>query len=325
MARSGLEGQTRKRIQTDLDAWHWEDLAFPAGVRMGPFHSTFRARASAAGRFGPAGLEGQLRLGSFRDPTDAVVLTRSGTALAPRFDPDGTFSVRPDSGLPADQYLPGSVLSDRQQRRQDIYRKLLTRPRPPHLDGRDLLLVWTDADEVPFTSGNPARAFGSALLVVPLQIDRPLAGNAVIIPAGFCSFTAVTEGRSHRPTLEGTIASRNRLRFQVPSGVIPFELEKATLIARVRAAGRKLTVSAIVDGRPIVLHEELNPLGTVRVEISQREALRLDPAGGLLVELTLSGRIGPDGRDLPSSSSEPDVKWQIEELGLEVSGRVPGQ
>src|SRR5262249_54546480 len=29
---AGLEGQTRRLIMTDVDAWHWENLALPAGV-----------------------------------------------------------------------------------------------------------------------------------------------------------------------------------------------------------------------------------------------------------------------------------------------------
>ena len=142
---SGLEGQTRRRIQTDIDAWHWENLSYPAGVRMGPFRSTIRARASAVGRFGPGGLEGRLDAGPFQDPTDAVVLTRSGLVLAPSLDSSRSFAVGSESSLPAGQYLAGAVLSDRQQRRQDVYRKLLARPRPTHLEGHDLLLVWTDA------------------------------------------------------------------------------------------------------------------------------------------------------------------------------------
>ena len=156
--QSGLEGQTRKRIQTDIDAWHWEDLAFPAGVRMGPFHSTITARASAVGRFGSGGLEGRLDVGTFQNPADAVLLTRSGSVLATHLNPDGTFAVGPESDLPADQYLPGSVLTDRQQRRQNVYRKLMAHPRPPHLNGHDRLLVWAETSEVPFASGDPAAS-----------------------------------------------------------------------------------------------------------------------------------------------------------------------
>jgi hypothetical protein len=322
---SGLEGQPRRRIQTDLDAWHWEDLTFPAGVRMGPFRSTIRARASAVGRFGPEGLAGQFRMEGSSEAADAVLLASSGAVLAPQLDAGGSFILGPGSRLPPGHYSPGSVLTDRQQRRQEVYRKLLAPPRPPHLEGRDLLLFWTDAGEVPFSAGNSARQFATALYLVPLQIERAAPGTRVTIPAGFCPFTAVTEGRSHRPILEGTNAAHNHLRFQLPPALGSLEVEKATLIARVRAPGRRFTISGIADGRSIALHEALNPLETVLVEIAEPRMLRVDPSGGLLLDVAVSGRIGPDGKEIPSRLSDPDVKWQIEELGLEVRGRAKAE
>ena len=39
---SGSEGQTRKFIMTDMDAWHWENLEVPAGDRFAPFRYTAR-------------------------------------------------------------------------------------------------------------------------------------------------------------------------------------------------------------------------------------------------------------------------------------------
>src|SRR5262249_61752888 len=32
-----LEGQIRRRVLTDMDAWHWDNLALPAGVRFASF------------------------------------------------------------------------------------------------------------------------------------------------------------------------------------------------------------------------------------------------------------------------------------------------
>jgi hypothetical protein len=251
-----------------------------------------------------------------------VVLTRSGLVLAPSLDSSGSFAVGSGSSLPAGQYLAGAVLSDRQQRRQDVYRKYLARPRPAHSVGQDLLLAWTDAEEVPFESGSPARRFSSSLLVVPLDIERPARDTSVTIPAGFCSFTATTKGRSHRATLEGTIAVRNHLRFQLPPSILPFEPERATLVARVHAPGRRFTVTVNEDGTP--LFESLNLLESVRIDITDPRALRIDPAGGLFIDIAVSGTIGPDGKEA-SRLTDTDVKWQIEELGLELRGRVRGQ
>ena len=33
---TGLEGRVHRRVQTDLDRWHWENLELPAGIRTAP-------------------------------------------------------------------------------------------------------------------------------------------------------------------------------------------------------------------------------------------------------------------------------------------------
>jgi hypothetical protein len=321
---TGLEGQTRRRVQTDLDAWHWEDLAFPAGVRLGPFRSTTRTGVSAAGRFGPRGLEGRLTAGAFRNPADAVVFTRSGTALAARLEADGTFRAAPDDVLPTGQYLPGAILTDRQQRRQDVYRKL-ARPGSALTADRDRLLVWAESDDVPFAVGGAERTVSAALLVVPIKFGPPPGGVSVTIPEGFLPYTAVRDGRSVPPTMEANMPARARLRFQLPPSIRHLAVERATLVARVHAPGRKFSVAGVADGRPVPLHEALSPGGGVRVEITDARLLRPDPAGGLVVETAVSERIDADGRERPLKLQEPDLRWQIESLGLEVVGRAEGE
>ena len=50
----GLDGQLRRRVQSDTDRWLWEGLSLPAGVRTGAYRSVVRTgRLTAVGRFGP--------------------------------------------------------------------------------------------------------------------------------------------------------------------------------------------------------------------------------------------------------------------------------
>ena len=74
--RAGLEGQTRRRIQSDVDAWHWEGLALPAGVRSGQFRGVVRP-ARAGPPVGPAAASGHLAAGSSRGER-TVLLTAAG-------------------------------------------------------------------------------------------------------------------------------------------------------------------------------------------------------------------------------------------------------
>jgi hypothetical protein len=74
---TGTEGQTRKLMTTDVDAWHWENLSLPAGVRFAPFRTRVLTGQpiAAVARFGSNGVEGALTAGLFQDLDDAI-LTR---------------------------------------------------------------------------------------------------------------------------------------------------------------------------------------------------------------------------------------------------------
>ncbi len=318
---TGLDGQTRQRVQTDFDAWHWENLAFPAGVRAGPFRSTNRTGAGATGRFGPNGLDGKLALGTLKNPADAVLFTRAGAALTVRLEPDGAFRATSNDVLPADQYLSGSVLTDRQQRRQDVYRKLLARQNSAPL--HDRLYVWADADDVPFTVDGAKRTVGSALLSLPIEFAPRRGGELVTIPHGFVTHAAMIDGRPRRPMLEHSESAQVQLRFQLPPSALPLALERVVLIARVHAPARKFSVAAPGDGKPVPLFDATDSNGPVRIEITDPRALRLDPAGGLLLDLAVSERLGPDGRPNPIRTTDIEqARWHIEGLGLEIVGRA---
>jgi hypothetical protein len=317
--QTGLEGSIRRRVETDLAAWHWESLAFPAGVRMGPFRATGRSGVSAVARFGPGGLEGRLSAGGFRDPADAVIRTRLGATFAVRLEADGSFRVNSDDLLPAGQYLSGAVLTDRQQRRQDAYRRFFAKTKPP-ADDRNVLYVWAEAGELPFAVAGATRTVGQVLLAVPVAHEY-VGGESVLIPDGFIPYAAVIDGRQVPPRLEHTEPVRSRLRFQLPTGGRPFTVERATLASRVSAPSRKFVVLGVAEGQTVQLFEQLGASGSIRVEINDPRLLRTDPQGGLHIEVAVSERIGPDGREKPFSLREEGVKWQIESLGLEVFGQ----
>jgi hypothetical protein len=220
--------------------------------------------------------------------------------------------------LPAGQYLSGAVLTDRQQRRQDAYRRFFAKTKPPA--DHDSLYVWAEAGELPFAVAGATRTVGQVLLAVPVAHEY-VAGESVLIPDGFIPFAAVIDGRQVPPRMEHTEPVRSRLRFQLPTGGRPFTVERATLAARVRAPSRKFVVRGVAEGQTVQLFEQLGASGSIRVEVNDPRLLRTDPQGGLHIEIAVSERIGPDGREQPFSLREKGVKWQIESLSLEVVGR----
>jgi hypothetical protein len=326
---AGVENQTRRRIQTDIGVWHWEDFALPAGLRVGPFRATVpTGEVAATARFGPDGVSGRLDRGSFTHPSvplddapfshpaDAVIRTPAGEPVGVRLAEDGAFTA--GEVLPPGQYLTGGVLSDLQQRRQEVYRKLLARPVARRLDGRDLLFVWGRPYEPPFTAGERARTVGHYLLVVPLAFERTPPDTPVTVPRGFIPAWTTDPARPLRLPVEGTEPQNLRLRFVLPPAVVPMTVERATLTLRVRAPVRPVTVSA----NGVLLREVESPAEPVRVEVTDPTALRPDAGGGLAFTVAVGGRTDADGRPADVRLVNPDDQWRIEAVGLEVGGRT---
>jgi hypothetical protein len=314
---SGGEGRGRRRVLTDLDAWHWENVELPAGVRSGPFRATVATGGplAAVAHPGPDGLEGRVQAGPFHDVADAVLAAGGDRRLAVRLGPDGSFAVGPEDVLPADQFLAGAVLSDVQQRRQEIYRAFL--PGLP-AGGRPVLLAWAGPLDPGFTLASGARQAGSALLVVPVRLERPEPGRRVTIPGPLPSYRRLVEGQWVRPNWEGSDAAEMRLRFQLPPELLPFRVERARFTVRATAPGRRVTLAGVADGDPVELGRADSPLEPVRVELTEERLLRTDADGGVQVHLSVSKPLqAADDRTF-----RPDQLWKVEYVELEVTGEA---
>jgi hypothetical protein len=318
----GAEGRARRLILTDADAWHWDNLALPAGVRLAPFWYTAPAAGpvTAVARLGPDGVEGRLNAGPFREPADALLSLPAGRNLAVRLRPDGAFTAGGRDVLPAGQFLAGAVLSDRQQRQQKFLRDFLKLPSSRERQGGAALLAWARPVDTHFTLVPEARAVGSALLVVPLRLERTAPGTRVTVPGPLVAVRRVKEGAAGQPlTWEWHKALDMHLRFQLPAEVLPLEVERARLVARVDAPSRRLTVSGRPQGgAPVELTRADNPQGVVRVDITERRLLHLDEGGGLHLDVNFSG---PSRRGGPLDAEE---SWKIHYLELEVVGTTKG-
>lgn len=320
---TGLQGQTRRFILADQPSWRWENLELPAGIRLAPFQASIVTRQplTAVARFGPAGLEGKLEAAPFQEVGDALVATPSGRYLAVRLSPDGAFHAGASDILPTGQFLASAVLTDRQQRRQELYREYLKRSVSGRSEGRNLFFAWAAPADLGFTLGPETRLAGSALLVLPLQFERVAPGTRVTVPAPFISFRKVAEGLLIRPTMEMGQPADMHLRFQLPEAVLPLQVERARLTAKITAPSRRITISGRADGKLVELHRVESPLDVIHVDITEERLLRLRADGGLDLNVAISDILvkskEPDSRDLQTRQ-----KWTIEYLELEVSGRT---
>jgi hypothetical protein len=113
-----------------------------------------------------------------------------------------------------------------------------------------------------------------------------------------------------------------RVFYLLPHGttdrVLPLEIERARLVAKIEAPFRGITIAGKVNDDWVELHTVRSPLEPFRVEITEKRQLRLDASGGLHLQLSIS-----DSSQKEAGGLEPgSERWRIEYIELEVSGRT---
>ncbi len=321
-AETGAKGQTRRFVQTDIDSWHWDEPWLSRDPRFAPFHAVIATETpiTAVAHFGTDGLEGKLSSGPFHDAADAVLTPPNGRSLAVHLNPDGTFRVGGGDVLPAEQYLAGAVLTDRRQRRQEVYRKYLKPPSTGRPDGPDVLLAWAEPTDLHLTPIPNARIVGDALLAIPLRLDRPAAGSDVTIPGPLLPYRQIINNVSARPPKEGNSDADMHLRFQLPASVLPLRVEQARLTAKINAPSRRVVIAGAADAAPVVVGSWDNPLDPIRVDIADEHLLRLDEDGGLHLNVSLKSANRDQDQNLFAAPGSD--KWSIEYLEVEIRGTM---
>jgi hypothetical protein len=161
------------------------------------------------------------------------------------------------------------------------------------------------------------RASGTSLLIVPLEFERTPPDSEVKIPPAFIPFSRIRDNERQQPTLESPYSIDMHVRFQLPRSVLPLNVERATLVARIRAPGWNVAISKFADGKPVSSLTVGSPVEPIRLEIADARFLQLDAQGGLHVNVAITHAGG--GNDL---DDKPGTGWKIESLTLEVTGRT---
>jgi len=309
-----LQGRTRRYLMTDLDAWHWNNVELPAGMRLGEFHFSAHSAESprVVARFGPTGLEGKVTAGALGGLTDAFIHSPTGVDFGVALQPDGIFSVGAGDLMTRGQFISGAVLTDQQQNRQAVVQKLFSESRFKSQNDRGVLVAWADPIEMPFDLPSEARTLGSALVTIPLSWERTPPATPVRVPGAFVPFQRVLPSGLSRPNMEGQLAIDMYLRFQIPASVLPMKIKEARLFAKVMAPGRNLQVFGHAGGERKVLKAIANPIDPFQLNIIEPDLLTLDDRGGIHLSLVIG--------DVSQKDDEQPPKWTIEVLNLEIVG-----
>jgi hypothetical protein len=319
----GIEGRTRRLVLTDFDAWRWENLTLPAGVRLASFRDTIRTDKPvvATARFGPEGVEGRLN-GPFEELSDALVSTPGARNLAVQMRSDGAFRASTQDILPQGHYVANAVLSDQQQRRQAVYRALFNAPPTGALREGPVLFAWARPLAPPFDLAPEARMVGGALLVAPLRLERPDPGQRVTIPGPFVPYQRIVDDGPTKVTREASENADMHLRFQLPDQVLPFKVERARLFVHLDAPSWRVTIAGRSGDQLVEVQRLESPVDPFRVEIAEERLLRLDDQGGLHLNLNIGGR--HENASPREQLRRLNEKWTLDYLELEITGHAEG-
>ncbi len=316
---AGLEGKISRHIHTDLDAVHWENLSWPAGLRLAPFRfalptpTPIQARAEWTNQ----GWIGKLKSGPFQNVGDAVVVGPGDRHVSVTMRENGTFTASADQILGVDQFLTAPSLSDRQQRRLDIMRTFARSEEFQRAKRDHFVLAWADPVALPIRYHQGARQTGEALLMIPLSFEKPQPGTRVTIPATAISHARLLEKRLMSVRRTSDLPTSMDLYFQLPLSLLPFEPETARLSAKIHAPRRTVSLAGFDGGKFTVLQKQESPLDPLQITIDNRRLLNVDPSGRIRFQLDVS-----DFSQSDSGAVHANRNWTIEYLELTVSGTV---
>lgn len=328
---SGTQGKTRRMVWTDLDEWHWENLPEAAGLMTATVQqsSMMSERLEARATFDSQGLSGRLQATSALDPTDAVLVTRSGR-MGVDLREDGTFVAKTADVFSAEQFLGADLLSDEQHRRQRVLVQLLNDPQRRDYPTEPQLLFWSKPWHRGMQFASNRQTLGSALVAVPLKLERPPTGTVVSLAAPLLSYREVIGpddvglsglwDHRRREWQEKSFPTMTWLRFQIPPVLLPVEVQRGRLVVRVAGpvvqlgiAGHRLRQNDVV---PIETWND--PVGTLSVELTNPEMLQLSSDGGLILRVAAGDPKLLEQTTKPSDPGEKVSYWRIESLALEL-------
>jgi len=340
----GQGGQLREMYFHDLGRWQWRQHLKPGinlaarNLRLIQFEAPviLNKTAVAVMTFDAQGVKAQIQPGPFDAMEDRILIGPSG-ALSLRELQPGNYEAGPDdvldgpSGLSLDladmdlarrvgQYIDSNTLTDMQQAHQQVYRSLLD---PPDVTYEPTVMGWVAPMDIGISWPEGAQQRGSALVSIPLRIDRPKAKTRVTIPSPFMRFTWIPpDGENGVPSYHLNIERRGWVpvgrdgrvvvRFDPPTALLPLRLESAKVHLNMEALGRSVKLYYRTDSQaPQMIAELKNPTGSKSLAFDLPDQPVL-VRGGLWLELLIESPGGLEAMPM----------WRIDRIDLQLQGTI---
>ena len=276
---------------------------------------------------------------------DGVIVASPNPATAVRREDASLVRGRVTDRLAPDQFTQGTLLDDDQRMRQQVLREILSPADQNPFGNRPSLLVWTEPLDLGVRFADRFQRRGTALVSIPVRIQRPSSATEFRIPASFIKTSAYagTRGvssifnpRTGSWLKEMTNAADVELLFEFPIELMPLQLRRLAVEIQISAPSRTLSVKTKTDGVPKLVFEESNPTGLVQFEIDRGDALQLGRRGGLWMSVAVSessqqAAPGSEPNSIAGSRSPEPVPnqqtaqstWQVERLHVTAVASCP--
>ena len=312
----------------------WGKFLQPAGLRTYAVNSTrriakpWRVRAT----LNESGLTGILPTEDGLIPEDPILAGMNRENMALDADDNGQFQGSPDQSLLSGQYFRSTLLSDDERYRTALLNSVF-HPTPEDQDfvfpPEPSVLFWDQSNsEVLHFAGDDVRRQRAVLVVHPLELYPPEAGQPFLIPPQLLTYKSVANedggiGSSYvnlrRRWQPQESASKSMLEFQVPEACRPFVPESGELKLLIRAGSRFVTVRSGERTKMQAVSELKSPLGMQTISIPGELIRSTCLQGKLFVQIQVS--------DVDSEmkagdmTGEQDDSWQIERVLLTLKGK----
>ena len=310
----------------------WEDFfVAPGAARFVKIRNNYVLRKSvrAVAQFGPEGLVGQItNIDVVGEPSDAMIGAPISADSAVEVDDSGAFVCHVGQQLSPGEYLAGALLSDEQQRRQEIYRTLFGGDVP--YPARPTLFIWGDAEPISVAVPEAFESRGATLWAIPLRLKQTPPGSPFVVPAMFTRMqysretlgaSNVYDPRTGKWLGEATTATHSMFEFVLPPQILPAELDSATVELKITAPSREVQILArnAKTGEIVAVGDPIDsPYGVQRIEIDDADLLRVSGDGALELGISVSDVQGA----LQGVAEDGLETWQAEFMQVSVSGKT---
>ncbi len=324
VADASVQSGIKRFTRGDFQQWELSNLAWPLGTwRYSADYATGTEACIAEGRLTSGGLELRVPSGLPSDLSDPVISFVPGV---PMIGTARDQTILADGGLIADgeRWIRGTIISDEQRRRMEVYREFFRADEQTPLPRRTLFgwtKPWPTAEW-----GIDLLQSGSALVGLPIHLQRPPLGSQVLLPSGliqlrknpaYRSQTAALSSATGKWTAGMAMGVESNLQFVLPPEVVPFAAQSLDLALDMKAPHRTVRlVAQVPDAEPIEIVRLDGPSVPWQSTVTDPRILQAARDGTVDVGLVIGDR-----NDLQEGeSSTTVVTWQIDSFRASLRG-----